>query len=389
MKWMTSLIFLLVVAGLFQPWMFGQHEHLDFSGFVPQLFSTSSDNASPRLHSRFITPQNFTRESHSATLVPLSMGKVRAVWYGGSEEGAKDVNLYTATFDEQVGSWSRPSILFTRNELQRLQRRYIRKLGNPVLGRAPDGRLHLFFVSAGIGGWGTSAINHAISEDEGETWSQPRRIRTSALLNLGTLVKGKPIWDKAGNLWLPGYNELFGKHPELLVFSAASGKLIKKAKLPCPDEALQPELVPVSDSHAFVLTRYAGEAPNRMLVQTTESAGESWSAAEKTRLANPDSAISAVAYREGILVAFNDHEEERNNLSLAYFNHAKGWQPLLVLEGDKTLPEDHENEFSYPSLVQEASGDFHLAYTWNKNRIKHVQFNSAWLDAQLEGKEVL
>jgi predicted neuraminidase len=35
-------------------------------------------------------------------------------------------------------------------------------------------------------------------------------------------------------------------------------------------------------------------------------------------------------------------------------------------------------------LLQTRRGDFHLVYTWNRTFIKHVQFNQAWLDQQLE-----
>jgi hypothetical protein len=41
-------------------------------------------------------------------------------------------------------------------------------------------------------------------------------------------------------------------------------------------------------------------------------------------------------------------------------------------------------EFSYPYLIQTRSGDFDLVYTWNRSFIKHVRFNRAWLDQQME-----
>jgi hypothetical protein len=40
-------------------------------------------------------------------------------------------------------------------------------------------------------------------------------------------------------------------------------------------------------------------------------------------------------------------------------------------------------EFSYPSLIRTARGEFHLLYTWNRAYIKHVRFNQAWLDERL------
>jgi hypothetical protein len=43
-------------------------------------------------------------------------------------------------------------------------------------------------------------------------------------------------------------------------------------------------------------------------------------------------------------------------------------------------------EFSYPFVVQTRRGEFHLVYTWNRAFIKHVQFNQAWLDHDLDAR---
>jgi predicted neuraminidase len=40
-------------------------------------------------------------------------------------------------------------------------------------------------------------------------------------------------------------------------------------------------------------------------------------------------------------------------------------------------------EFSYPYLVQDDTGTLHLTYTWQRERIKHLRFNVAWLDREM------
>jgi hypothetical protein len=37
-------------------------------------------------------------------------------------------------------------------------------------------------------------------------------------------------------------------------------------------------------------------------------------------------------------------------------------------------------EYSYPWLIRDPTGQFHVFYTWNRVRIKHVSFNESWLD---------
>jgi len=53
---------------------------------------------------------------------------------------------------------------------------------------------------------------------------------------------------------------------------------------------------------------------------------------------------------------------------------------LKVLEQQQDQDDADRYQFSYPWLLRTATGAFHLLYTWNKTRIKHVEFNQDWLD---------
>src|SRR5204863_1028947 len=129
---------------------------------------------------------------HSATAAEISGGRLRAFWYGGSREGASDVAIYPSVYSLRQKDWSPESAVVTREFAQRHLRRSVRKLGNPVAGRDSKGRLCLYFVSVSVGGWAGSAVNLMVSEDEGETWSPPRRLIASPFFNISTLVKGAP-----------------------------------------------------------------------------------------------------------------------------------------------------------------------------------------------------
>jgi predicted neuraminidase len=55
------------------------------------------------------------------------------------------------------------------------------------------------------------------------------------------------------------------------------------------------------------------------------------------------------------------------------------WQVIQVLEDDEALPNDQRKEFSYPYLMSADGNDAHLVYTWDRKKIRHVHFSSAWL----------
>ena len=116
---------------------------------------------------------------HAASLVELRDGRLRAVWFSGSREGAGDVTIQTAIMDPASLRWSDESTLFGRQQLQQGLWRYVKKLGNPVIARAPDGTLCIWMVNVSLGGWAGSSITWARSLDEGVTWSVPRRLVTS------------------------------------------------------------------------------------------------------------------------------------------------------------------------------------------------------------------
>jgi predicted neuraminidase len=145
---------------------------------------------------------------------------------------------------------------------------------------------------------------------------------------------------------------------------------------------LQPVIVPRSDQEAVGLMRYAGDPPNRILMVRTADGGLHWSPPVKTALPNPNAAIAAVLLAGGpLLLAFNNAEENRESLSLALSaDFGNTWRIAHKFEGDSDSPGAPVPEYSYPWIMQDQAGDVHLLYTWGRSRIKHVHFNTAWLE---------
>lgn len=389
--------------------------------FQLPLIEQKSGYATPEFRTHFVsTQQNIS--THAASLVELSDGRIRAFWFAGSREGAEDVEILSAVFEPAKNLWGPEQSIADREDTQRSLLRYVKKLGNPVAQRAPDGTLWLFYVTVSLGGWAGSSITAITSNDDGATWEPPRRLITSPFINISTLVKGTPFLYSDGTMGLPVYHEFIGKFGELLRISSG-GKIIDKQRLSSGKTTLQPVMLIKNPQQALVLMRRSGTSPKRVIATTTDDAGQHWSPSEKTALANPDAAISGVVLPDGrILVALNNIEDGRDALSLVISaDGGATWKTVYQLEDQRGQPADATSylqaavesakaadtsivdatayaksaqrnkceaqvcgfEFSYPYLIQAHNGDFHLVYTWNRSFIKHVEFTRAWLDQRI------
>ena len=328
-----------------------------------------------RLASSGVTPS-----VHNATAVELSDGRLRAFWYGGSREGAQDVAIYSAVFDPRQSQWSEERVVVSREDTGKDLRRYIRKLGNPVASLDRTGRLWLFYVSVSVGGWSGSAVNVKISEDEGRSFGSAIRLMTSPFLNISTLVRGPTFHYTDGTFALPVYHEFLGKFSELVRLDA-EGRVLGKTRLSWGRSSLQPVVVPTSPSDAVALLRRSGTSPHRILLAFTHDGGSQWSEPESSALPNPDAAISAIRTTDGsLLLAFNDSERDRSDLSLAVSRDAgRSWSVVHRFEAPQPLPPGRAARFAYPWLVQTSDESFHLLYTWDRSRIVHLRFDREWL----------
>ncbi len=375
-------------------------------------------------------------QTHAASLVELNDGNVRAFWFSGSREGAADVTINSALFDTAHHTWSAEQTVAGRDSTQRGLHRYIAKVGNPVVTRAADGSLWLFYVTVSVGGWAGSSITLMTSSDEGASWSAPRRLITSPFLNISTLVKGAPFLYADGSMGLPVYHEFITKFAEILRLDR-NGQVIDKQRLAAGGQGtLQPVVLVRNEKQALVLTRYAGNDKERRVIGiATEDGGRRWGKPAKTALQNPDAALSALVLPDGkLLTVLNNQEQRRDTLSLQISSDGGNtWRELrrledmsavcsqaldenkcLALVGDLARNSDAKLEqadaqqiagyvdsakvrvraeggcifeFSYPYMIQTRNGDVHLAYTWNRTFIKHLVFDQAWLQQHAQEKK--
>lgn len=347
---------------------------------------------------------------HAPALVELSDGRLAAAWFTGSREGARDVRIVLSVRDSLDG-WSAPRPIANREQTTRDTRRNVRKLGNPVLYHQ-DGILHLFYVSASMGGWAGSSINYRRSLDEGEHWTPAVKLVTSPFLNISTLVRTPPLPLQDGTFALPVYHELITKHGEWLHLTA-QGRVLGKTRMALPRATLQPTVVALDHQRALALLRDSGPGEGHVQVSTTSDAGQHWQAAPPLTLTNPNSSLAMLRLHDGRLLLAANPGEGRHILEL-WLSHDQGqsWQIMQQVDGpeprfapdasllqaasqtphDKLFPlpdasDAHPSgsgpaqtdETSYPALLQTRDGQIVLAYTWHRERIRVLTFNLAWL----------
>jgi predicted neuraminidase len=329
----------------------------------------------PRFRRGFLFSDAPTAMVHSGTLAPLADGSWLAAWFGGSREGAGDVALYAARQDRT--GWGPPEVLLTRAAAERGLGLHLRKLGNPVLYGAPDGRVWLFFVVVSLGGWSTSTLACSVADAGGRHWTPPRRLVTSPFLNLGTLVRARPLPLTDGGIALPAYHELLGKFGELLRLDAG-GRVLAKHRIGQGRSALQPTLAATAPGQLRAWLRRASGAPPWLLTTASTDGGATWSAPAATGLPNPDASVAAVRSGRGdFLLVYNPDPRGRHRLALARSPDGQRWESLMTLEQGA-----EGDEFSYPFLVRDTRGTYRLIYTWQRRRMAWVEFNDAWLEAR-------
>jgi predicted neuraminidase len=312
--------------------------------------------------------------AHAATLAQLADGKLIAAWFAGSREGAGDVAIFSSVYDQ--GAWSAPEVIVDRQRVEHDTQRLIGKLGNPLLWRDAQNVLHLWFVSASYGGWSGSAINHMQSSDDGRHWSAATRIVTSPFWNLSTLVRNPPVALADGGMALPSYHEFLYKRPEWLRFDR-NLLLIGKARIPDSARTLQPAVAVLDQHRALALLRDSGP-PYRIHAAYTDDAGGRWQPAVATSIPNPDSALALLHLADGtLLLACNPSETNRSNLVLLRSrDQGRSWSAPMTIEQGVA-----DEEFSYPALIEDSAGTVHLAYTWKRQTIKHVELSPAQIEA--------
>jgi predicted neuraminidase len=345
---------------------------------MPLPVSVTEEDA-PKFHADFVDDGQPVGIAHVPSICQLPDGRLAAAWYAGSREGGKDVSIMLATRTAGVSpEWGKPVVLVDREQATRELGRYVKKVGNAIIFTQGGTGVGLLYVTIALGGWSSSSLNLKWSPDGGRTWQPSRRLTLSPFFNVSELVRCPPRQMGGGVLAVPVYHEVLGKFPELLWLRTDPARPAwLKTRMAGGRTSLQPDVIPFDAKSALAYFRDVSDA-GQLRMAETQDGGRSWSAASPLDLPNPNSSSAAMRLSDGaVLMAFNDSKEERSNLRLAVSPDGKtGWRRLA------TLDEKEGVKFAYPYFLRARDGTIHLVYSWKMKRIKHVEFNEAWVRAR-------
>lgn len=319
-----------------------------------------------------------TPHAHASSLLALPAAHpstLLAFWFAGARESAADVQIAASHFERATQQWSAARFVVNREALGRQLGFGVRRLGNPVAWLDGQGRVHLFVVATGLGGWAAARIVHLRQSSEGQDFAAlsfevVRLLPLSWLWNTSFLVRTAPLPLQDGGMVLPAYFELGIRYPVALRFDA-SGKFLGLVRISRRSYLLQATLLPLSKSHWLALMR--NRRPDAKVAQAqTVDGGQSWADLPDLTLSNPDSSVAALALSPGrMFLVHNSSPHARNALDLSQSSDGKMWSLAQALAHGEGA-----DEYSYPALAW-ADGSLWVSYTEQRQRIAWQRFSLA------------
>ncbi|AJI73830.1 BNR/Asp-box repeat protein [Francisella tularensis subsp. novicida GA99-3548] len=303
-----------------------------------------NDSITKNLDIKTIANLKYFKYNHASSMTTID-NKLFITWYSSDQETAPNTKIVVAVAEKVAGKWHFNEIkpVMNRQEFQSIFKKHIHHLGNPIIYSQAK-RLWLVFTSSS-GGWVTSSLNIMYSDDLGKTWSQPKTILSSNILNFSTLTRGAAIELDNNRFAIPVYKEFNNLNGRWFVFNK-DGELIFVSEMTNDGVNLQPTVVPLSKTHALALYRQMHSPIKRIYTNETSDSGLSWSKVKPTQLDNPDSGIAAIKIQNGILLAYNNATDSRADLSLALkADNSQQWRNIY------TFPNKIKGELSYPAFT--------------------------------------
>lgn len=302
---------------------------------------------------------------HASTIAQTADGEFVAAWFGGTDEGKKDVEIWISRTES--GKWT--DVVRVASGEQPDGSRH--PCWNPVLHQTKEGSLILFYkVGPNPRAWWGMSCE---SPDGGKSWRNHQRLPDGILgpiknkpvaLADGTLLCGSSTEDsKTAPQWRTHF-ELYRDGKWTRSTDVAYGSTIN---------SIQPTILVHPDGKLQALGR---TREKRVFQSFSSDGGKTWTEMTLTDLPNPNSGIDALTLADGrhVLIYNPTEKGERVPLRLAISVDGQKWTDVFEFENER--PGD---EYSYPAIIQSRDGLLHATYTWRRQKVAHVILDPAKL----------
>ncbi len=295
---------------------------------------------------------------HASTIVETkTKGELFAAWFGGSDEGNKDVAIWGSIRPAGSSQWSVPVELVREPNTP---------TWNPVLFHDKTGTLWLYYK------YGTSPSQwtggRLSSTDGGRTWSKPEHLPAG----IYGPIKNKPLVLPGSGIIVSGTSvESYQAWTSWVERSTDNGNTwTKHGPIEYPGEiyaSIQPAMVQLPGNKG--LRMYVRTTPRlgKVAYSDSKDEGKTWTPLQLLDLPNPNSGIDATHLKDGrIVLIYNHTPKGRSPLNVGISTDGTAFRQALELETER-------GEFSYPAVIQTSDGHVHITYTWNRKKIRHVE----------------
>lgn len=343
-------------------WRFATPQFEDPLAAGQGIFQTVFDHAYPQ------------GNVHSANIMLLEDG-FRVIWFQGTREGARDVEIVGQDFDVDGRPVRDIHVVLSAGAAQEAitPAQAVYKLGNTV--QFSDGN-DLLATVVSVGGWSFASIALIWKDGEGNM-TGGHRLPLSPFFNRSHLVRSATKLFENGDIALPAYLEVEQKQAELIRLTP-DGRVIARRRITTGELAIQPDLAIFDPLNAVALMRNVAKT-GKLVASWTEDGGDSWSPPELLDIPNLNAPVASLALDENtVLMAYNPAETHSNSLALAVSgDRGRTWRQIYMLEDNGDTP---GSSTRYPALQRLPDGKIVLAYSRQfKRGIRVIVLDEAWV----------
>lgn len=336
-----------------------------------QSIKNTSENTRFRLidSGRILNNPPF-QNCHAVTIVETGKDTLLYAWFGGDQEGAKNVSIWGCyRYANQKNQWGKLLLLAKGQDSSGIAQ----PCWNPVLFKTSDGVLFLDYkVGINPREWWAE---RKVSYDNGKTWSSSKRLPSPFL----GPIKNKPIQLKNGTILYPSSTESINEESWQIHLEStdATGNHWQYIPIDCDSfDVIQPTILQYGNDSLQMLCR----SKQNTIIQTWSfDNGRSWSSLSPLNLHNPNSGIDAVTLKNGWqLLVYNpmlsgkDWWAGRSILKVALSKNGIDWKDIITLESHT------KGEYSYPAVIQDSRNIIRIAYTHNRTNMKFVDLEEVY-----------